>query len=99
MDELIIKKKDETSEATCSECQIKFIKLDLTEIDKARANSVLSEIVQSIQMGKDLKDTLVLEEKYVLEIPKYIQKGLKSGKYWLTQKADSGKMLASLTPA
>jgi hypothetical protein len=94
MDELIIKKKDEISASTGTAWQSRFIKLDLTEIDKARANSVLSEIVQIIQMGKDLKDTLVLEEKYVLEIPKNIQKGLKSGKYWLTQKAGSGKKLA-----
>lgn len=97
MDELIFKEKDEISEATGSERQTKFVKLDLTEIDKARVNSVLSEILHSIQIGKNLKDILVVEEKYTLDIPKYIQKGLKSGKYWLTQKADSGKMLASVS--
>ncbi|HEY5583087.1 MAG TPA: hypothetical protein VIK78_01180 [Ruminiclostridium sp.] len=97
MDELIIKKQDEISEAAGSERQIKFVKLDLTETDKARVNSVLSEFVQCIQLGKNLKDTLVVEEKYILDIPKYIQKGLKSGKYWLNKKVDSGKMLASVS--
>lgn len=99
MREIILKKKNEiiSSESDAEELTASFVQVDLTVLDKAKANGIIGEIVQSAQVVRNMAAVVSPESVYVLNIPKDIKKGLDSGEYWFTKKVDTGEMLTSVS--
>ncbi|NLV35752.1 MAG: hypothetical protein GXY17_03640 [Clostridiaceae bacterium] len=76
---------------------IQVISLDLTQMEAPRVKGILAEILQGLHVVENIKNVLVENERYILNIPKEIEKGIKAGECWLTKKAGTGELLASVS--
>jgi len=72
------------------------IELDLTEIDKGKAEAYLANVLELIKAKANTPTDIQPEKRYYLDIPKELQEMMDRGEAWFTEKRDSKKAIAQL---
>ena len=90
MNEIIERIPNELADST------ERIELDLTEIDKGKAEAYLANVHKLIKTKANTPTDIQQEKSYYLDITKELQEMMDRGEAWFTEKKDNKKAIAQL---
>ena len=88
MDEIVKQEKTERKE--------QITKINADSNNSVAVNRLLTGFLQCVNIGENFVKAINPDTDYFVKIPNYIKEGLRTGKYNLLQKKETGELLASV---
>ena len=91
MNEIVKQEKNELQKVAAD-----IVKIDMNENIAFQVNQVIGNLLQCAQIDRNLQKIINPDMDYIVKIPNYIKEGLRTGKYDLLKKRETGELLASV---
>lgn len=91
MNEIVKQEKNELQKVATD-----ILKIKMDENNSHQANQLIGNLIQCAQIDRGLQQIINPDMDYIVKIPNYIKEGLRTGKYVLLKKRETGEYLASV---